>query len=213
MNPHLVARAQELCVANDREELKALFANYYEHFGAIPLDDSDVTDSQAINDLVRENVILNGVTFFGHSQQFLKALRRVVDVWASSLEYTGALTASEISQRVLRKASRTTSGSDSYFTVQQLFSADENYLLKPRGFALPPIEVDVYLSDGCIHSKVTCTNLYGLYSMDDIDCPTDGVLKPPKPWLSLDTTVVEETNHNTCQNVRHLEIIIPEDAD
>jgi hypothetical protein len=34
-------------------------------------------------------VILNGVDFFGHSQQFLKALRRVVDLLATSPLHTG----------------------------------------------------------------------------------------------------------------------------
>jgi hypothetical protein len=56
MNPHIVARVQELCLGGDKEELRALFGDYYEHFGAVPLGDSEVTDSQAINDLVRENV-------------------------------------------------------------------------------------------------------------------------------------------------------------
>jgi hypothetical protein len=57
--------------------------------------------------------------------------------------------------------------------VQQLFSADDKYLLKPRGFALPPIEIEIFLLRGAVHSKVVCTNLYGLYSMDDIDSPDD----------------------------------------
>ncbi|CAN0398051.1 unnamed protein product, partial [Hapterophycus canaliculatus] len=44
---------------------------------------------------------------------------------------------SEIVERVLCKASRTTSGSDSYFTVRQLFT-NSDYLLKSRSERLPP---------------------------------------------------------------------------
>lgn len=51
-------------------------------------------------------------------------------------------THSEIVERVLCKASRTTSGSDSYFTVEQLFT-NSDYLLKPRAERLPPINVEV----------------------------------------------------------------------
>jgi hypothetical protein len=75
----------------------------------------------------------------------------------------------EIAQRILCKASRTTSGSDSYFSVQQLFSSDDKYLLKPRGFSLPPIDVEVILVNGTIKSTVSCINYYGLYSMEEID--------------------------------------------
>ncbi len=49
---------------------------------------------------------------------------------------------SEIVERVLCKASRTTSGSDSYFTVEQLFT-NSDYLLKKRSERLPPINVEV----------------------------------------------------------------------
>lgn len=51
---------------------------------------------------------------------------------------------SEIVERVLCKASRTTSGSDSYFTVRQLFT-NSDYLLKSRSERLPPINVEVLL--------------------------------------------------------------------
>lgn len=62
---------------------------------------------------------------------------------------------SEIVERVLCKASRTTSGSDSYFTVEQLFT-NSDYLLKKRSERLPPINVEVgfeSLMAGCIHRR------------------------------------------------------------
>ena len=98
----------------------------------------------------------------------------------------------EITKSVCRKASRTTSGSDSYFGVQQLFSSSDRYLLKPRAAALPPIDIEVLLlpsnsntnnsntnsidtrdvsssSGSVISSTVSCINYYGLYDMEEID--------------------------------------------
>lgn len=49
-------------------------------------------------------------------------------------------------ERVLCKASRTTSGSDSYFTVEQLFT-NSDYLLKRRAELLPPINVEVKVAE------------------------------------------------------------------
>lgn len=62
----------------------------------------------------------------------------------------GGIACSEIVERVLCKASRTTSGSDSYFTVEQLFT-NSDYLLKKRSERLPPINVEVSVenSSGC----------------------------------------------------------------
>lgn len=91
---------------------------------------------------------------------------------------------SDVSQSVLRKASRTTSGSDSYFAASSLLGMDgsnddgdggagSRYLLKPRGFALPPIDVQLFVARGHVHSRVVATNLYGLYSMADVDSPEE----------------------------------------
>jgi hypothetical protein len=56
MNPLIVSKVQSLCENGERERLVTLFAEYCEHFSCIPLCHSEVTDTQAINDLVRENV-------------------------------------------------------------------------------------------------------------------------------------------------------------
>mmetsp|Transcript_15944 Transcript_15944/g.23657 ORF Transcript_15944/g.23657 Transcript_15944/m.23657 type:complete len:258 (-) Transcript_15944:43-816(-) len=214
MNAMLITAVQKYCSLNDRERLQRLFTEYKEHFAAIPLGASEVSDTQAINDLVRERITLNNVDFFGNTQHFIKALRKVVNIFVEMSPNKSPNRAKEITDKILRQSSRTTSGCDSYFTVQQLFSAEENYLLKPRGFALPPINIEVYLLDGCIHSKVTCTNLYGLYSMTDINSTSYGsVSKKPHAWLSLDTTVVESTNHSTQHSYRVLSIMISPESD
>ena len=93
MNPSVIEVVQKLCASGAREDLIDIFAEYCEHFRAIPLEDSEVSDSQALHDLVRENVILNGVDFFGHGYQFLKALRRLVETFAADSTYTGSASA------------------------------------------------------------------------------------------------------------------------
>lgn len=69
---------------------------------------------------------------------------------------------SEIVERVLCKASRTTSGSDSYFTVEQLFT-NSDYLLKPRAERLPPINVEVRALSSCSGECVQVGSLTAEY--------------------------------------------------
>ncbi|CAM9363734.1 unnamed protein product [Phaeothamnion confervicola] len=142
---------------------------------------------------------------------FLDSLSRVVAALAASPAYTGARSAEEIRERILCKASRTTSGSDSYFTVERLVGSD-HFLLKPRDDGpQAPIRVEVYLVDNAIHSVVTCANRYGLYDLGEIDDASQSMrLRKPTVWLELDTTVVEKTDYRTNRNVRYLRIEAPE---
>ncbi|CAM9875931.1 unnamed protein product, partial [Ectocarpus sp. 8 AP-2014] len=169
MNQAVIETVQTLCRKGNRDSVLTVFQNFPEHFSCIPLNDSNVESKQAINDLLRENVILNGVKFFsGHGELFLESLRQVVEILSKSPAYKGGRTGSEIVERVLCKASRTTSGSDSYFTVQQLFT-NSDYLLKKRSERPPAINVEVFLVDNSIHSVVACANYYGLFSLDEIE--------------------------------------------
>ncbi|CAM9505675.1 unnamed protein product, partial [Ectocarpus sp. 6 AP-2014] len=117
---------------------------------------------------------------------------------------------SEIVERVLCKASRTTSGSDSYFTVQQLFT-NSDYLLKKRSERPPAINVEVFLVDNSIHSVVACANYYGLFSLDEIEAESQTFeVHTPRAWLRLDTMVVEKTDYLTGRNVRYLRVDTPD---
>ncbi|CAM9874970.1 unnamed protein product, partial [Ectocarpus fasciculatus] len=117
---------------------------------------------------------------------------------------------SEIVERVLCKASRTTSGSDSYFTVQQLFT-NSDYLLKKRSERPPAINVEVFLVDNSIHSVVACANYYGLFSLDEIEAESQTfAVHTPRAWLRLDTMVVEKTDYLTGRNVRYLRVDTPD---
>ncbi|CAM9765555.1 unnamed protein product [Chrysoparadoxa australica] len=208
MNEVLVKEVQARCIKGDSRGVLQLFEDYPEHFSCIPLPDSDVDPSQAISDIVRENVILNGVPFFGNGELLLQSLERVVEILAQGI---GA-EPSVIVERILCKASRTTSGSDSYFTIEQLFGNSGNdYLLKPRGDALPPMEIEVFVVDKVLHSTISCVNYYGLYSMQEIDKASQSFrLSQPSSWMSLDTTVVEKTDYMTGRNVRYLRVIATE---
>ena len=64
MNPAVVSAVQTLCSAGEKAALIKLFGDYCEHFSCIPLEESSVTDSQAIHDLVRENVSGNYVCVY-----------------------------------------------------------------------------------------------------------------------------------------------------
>eukprot|EP00752_Nemacystus_decipiens_P003044 g2821.t1 len=211
MNEAVIETVQTLCREGNRDSVLTVFQNFPEHFSCIPLNDSNVESKQAINDLLRENVILNGVKFFsGHGELFLESLRQVVDILSRSPDYKGERTGSEIVERVLCKASRTTSGSDSYFTVEQLFT-NSDYLLKRRSERLPPINVEVFLVDNSIHSVVACANYYGLFSLDEIEAESQTfAVHTPRAWLRLDTMVVEKTDYLTGRNVRYLRVDTPD---
>ncbi|CAM9819345.1 unnamed protein product [Scytosiphon promiscuus] len=211
MNEAVIETVQNLCQEGNRESVLTVFQNFPEHFSCIPLNDSNVESKQAINDLLRENVILNGVKFFsGHGELFLESLRQVVEILSQSPEYKGERTGSEIVDRVLCKASRTTSGSDSYFTVRQLFT-NSDYLLKRRAERLPPINVEVFLVDNSIHSVVACANYYGLFNLEEIEAESQSfAVSPPQAWLRLDTMVVEKTDYLTGRNVRYLRVDTPD---
>lgn len=209
MNPAVVSTVQDLCERGDRGGLQIMFTLFPEHFRCIPLEDSDVSMTQAINDLNRENVVFNGGNFFEDGKLFLDCLTRSVEILTQP-SYSGKATASEIAARVLCKASRTTSGSESYFSVQRLFSPSK-YLVMPRGQGdeLPPIDVQVFRIGRAIHSTVSCINLYGLYDIDEIERTSQSAgLQQPDPWLALYTVVVEKTDHYTGRNVRYLSISI-----
>ncbi|CAM9813581.1 unnamed protein product [Discosporangium mesarthrocarpum] len=210
MNENIVETVQKLCREGNRDSVLTVFQDFPEHFSCIPLNDSNVEPKQAINDLLRENVILNGVKFFGNGELFLESLRQVVETLSLSPDYKGSRTGSEIVERVLCKASRTTSGSDSYFTVDQLFT-NSDYLLKRRAECLPPINIEVFLVDNNIHSVVACANYYGLYSLDEIESASQSFkVHTPQAWLCLDTMVVEKTDYRTGRNVRYLRVDTPD---
>ncbi|CAM9753303.1 unnamed protein product [Chrysoparadoxa australica] len=84
--------------------------------------------------------------------------------------------------KVLHAASRTASGGDSFFIVQDLFGG-EGVLLKTARVASPPIRIR---SKGLV-VKVTTTNCYDIYHMSDVD--EEG--SSPYPLMTVKTVMKE----------------------
>ncbi len=159
-----------------------------------------------MSDLTREQVVLNGV-LFSDPRAFLPALTRVAMVLTRDPSYSGTTCARDMVQSVMCKASRTTSGYDSYASVVALF-ATEKYLLTPRSEDAPhPIQIELLLMEGSIQSSVSCINYYSLVEHPDGDTTAIGSDSHlPHVWLKLDTVVVEKTDYVTGRGARYLSI-------
>ncbi|KAG5181873.1 hypothetical protein JKP88DRAFT_61652 [Tribonema minus] len=162
--------------------------------------------------------MLNGTLAGGQRCEFTEALLKLLKRLMARPRYQGECSPSDMACAIMRKASRTASGCDSYHFVHQLYGADENYLLKPRAVTLPPVEVEVSLVDSCIISKVITRNPLALYKMADLENSAAEAVQV-EPWLYFDTTVTERTNHDARggssssgnDSIRYLSVAIPED--
>ena len=67
--------SEELGLVSHREEVIKLFHDFSERLLCIPVSDADVTLEQAILDIKRERIQLNGVHFYGHDEMTLATLR------------------------------------------------------------------------------------------------------------------------------------------
>ncbi|KAG9413858.1 hypothetical protein AC1031_013066 [Aphanomyces cochlioides] len=104
---HACRKADFLEVLNDPKLLRK-----------IPLSPHcDVPTAQAFRDAVREDIVLNGVQFAGEhrTEAFVAAVKRIVE------KYVPKSRALMVSDRVMRSCSRTHSGADSYFALEELF--------------------------------------------------------------------------------------------
>ncbi len=158
-----------------------------------------------MNDLTREKVVLNGV-LFSNPRAFLPSLTRVAKVLTQDPSYSGTTCARDVVQSVMCKASRTTSGYDSYAAVTSLF-VTEKYLLTPRTEDAPhPIHIELLLIEGSIQSSVSCINYYSLVEHPDRETAIENDSYQPRVWLKLETVVVEKTNYVTGRGARYLSI-------
>ena len=151
-------------------------------------EDAAEARAQALKDLERESLLLNGVAFHGNMETFLDVLRRLAAHLAHlaiarpshaadsehDLERAQAHGIS-ISEALLRCCSRSTSGADSYFAVHRLLGIDDaidaddskRLVLMPRAVAARPIEIQLRLRAGVPSATIDCGLEYGLYAMDD----------------------------------------------
>lgn len=95
-------------------------------------------------------------------------------------------------------------------------------LLKPRPGQNPPIDIELFVSNGSVQGAVSTTNMYGLYRFEDIEIMGNRMSdsngnsentsekNDDLAWLSIDTVVVEKIDFRTGRSLRFLRIEVPE---
>ena len=220
-SPQDVVSALHLAsLSGDRELIISTLEENAKHFSCIPLPPPAPCDaSQAVKDILRERVVLNGISFLGQGSLFLETLRRLSEVLCSSDEVgstCGDSTGNFVVDAILTRCARTTSGYDSYNTVLQLLQSP-TMILKPRSGENPPIDIELFVTNGGVHGAVSSTNMYGFYRLEDIeqmgnrtsDHSMSGDDQSDNPWLSIDTVIVEKIDFRTGRSLRFLRIEIP----
>jgi len=154
---------------------------------------------------------------------FLLFSRRLTRLLCSSTKVSGGMIgdATFITEAILTRCARTTSGADSYYTVDKMIGA-ETLLLKPRGGSggeLPPIDIELFSTGNSVQCAISSTNCYDFYKFTDIEMmgnresmssDGDGSFGMfSRPWLSVDTVVVEKIDFKTGRSLRFLRIEIP----
>jgi hypothetical protein len=95
----------------------------FQHQGVldcIPLPESSVHSAQARKDILRENIVLNGVQFSGEAkaESFFAALSAIAESANLDTEQAEAVT-----ERILCSISRTSCGADAFFMLNELLRA------------------------------------------------------------------------------------------
>lgn len=224
----IISALNEAALASDLSTLLTLLRDHRSSLSCIPLPPpKPCTRAQAVKDLLRERVVLNGVRFLGQGSLFLETLSRLAKTLCSSPSVGGSAGDSNghfVTEAILTRCARTTSGADSYYTVDKIIGA-QNLLLKPRGGQLPPIDIELYSTANSVCCAITSTNCYGFYKFDDIEKmgntresinsegSLDGGGMFGRPWLSVDTVVVEKIDFRTGRSLRFLRVEIPEERE
>ncbi|ETW00627.1 hypothetical protein H310_07197 [Aphanomyces invadans] len=169
----------------------------------------EVNTAQAFRDAVREDIVLNGVQFVGdhRTEAFVAAVKRIVEKFV-----TKPRKALHVSDRVMRSCSRTHSGADAYFALQELFGHPD-LLIKPRSDPPPPpLEVTLGVDrKGSLKCRICAANLFGLYRHDDIEREVMlGRTAVVPPFVLVDTVIVEEIDFATDMAKRYLSVRSPE---
>ncbi|GMH63673.1 hypothetical protein TrRE_jg1002 [Triparma retinervis] len=224
----VVAALHAASLSADLNTLVSTLEQYKSHLSCIPLAPPQQCDaSQAVKDIMRERVVLNGVRFLGQGSLFLETLRRLASVLCSDKTVNGSAGDSQgnfVVDSILTRCARTTSGFDSYNTVLQLLPSPD-MLLKPRPGLNPPIDIELFISNGSVHGAVSSTNMYGFYRFEDIevmgnrmsygdrqsgDTNSKDRTDEDLAWLSIDTVVVEKIDFRTGRSLRFLRVEVPE---
>ena len=121
---------------------------------------------------------------------------------------------------ILNRSCRTNAGIDSYFLVQELFCVEGTFITHRTGND-PPTRVDVFVTRSgnddvsnegdecdCLCSRIEVRNSYAIYDSDMMDFLTGQKDQDPPPWLDVETTVIDESNHKLNSHSRRLKISV-----
>ena len=221
---HFMARLK----TNKKADFLDALQEFKPTLDGIPLPERQVDRRQARKDTQREHVVLNGVQFIGDGDSKINNFISAVKGIGLSANMN-ADQAEDVAERVLQSTSRTSSGADAYFVLNELFSTsgDEERLLKPRPGPLHPVQIELLYRNGTTMTcKVSTTNLFGLYRSDEIEeytreyRPAEDRDSGPEPWVLLDTVVTESLTFTwggggediQCEGLRALSLCSPEPA-
>lgn len=195
--------------------------SYLENIRLDPI--ADVTTEQALKDFNREKVLFNGVPFvpdMSYATYFPRTLRLLLQRLLAQLPSTATIITAEsttpsdkgteldnIYNVILKRACRTSAGSDSFYKVQKMFLVEGMFLAQYSSSNDPPVKVDIFLSNRCICAKIEVRNTYALYNEDQLTEIVDSNCRPV-PWMVIDTVVFDESNLHTGTNDRKMNITI-----
>lgn len=181
-----------------------------------------VTTEQALKDFNREKVLLNGVPFvpdMSYATYFPRTLRLlihrlvrqltppVVQPIESKSLFDTKTELENMYNIILQRASRTSSGSDSFYKAQTMFRVEGMFLAQYSSKNDPPVKIDLFISNRCICAKIEVRNTYALYNEDQLCEIVDSNCRPV-PWMLIDTVVFDESNLQTGHHCRKMNITV-----
>ena len=120
---------------------------------------SVVSEEQVLKDITREMFRINGNLVEGsHSQQMIQSV-------VETLCQRPTAESRNVAYSLLEASSRTISGGDSFFVVQDLFGGP-SLLIKPANVVAHPIEVNV---NGAGRHTVRCMNVYEVFQHSQLE--------------------------------------------
>lgn len=123
LDAKLVASVRRVTRSGRRADYVDAMQTHAARLARIPLPvHCDVDTAQAFRDASREEIMLNGVCFVGdhRTEAFVAAVKRIV---ARHVELPETYLA--VTDRIMRGCSRTLSGADSYFALDELFASPD----------------------------------------------------------------------------------------
>ena len=120
-------------------------------------------------------------------------------------EKTQKVSIESIVDTILQRGSRTGTGSDSFFVIQNMVCSPDTFVTQRSSSTDPPIKVDVFLNPerNELLARVEAKNVFSVFDMSSVEDEAD-LSKEPAPILNVDTVIVDETNFGSMCHKRYL---------